>query len=213
MRELNTHIEEKRLELMQTGLSKAEATKVANQSMGSPKFIAKQIYEVYSQGSWRQALFAALPHLLIALFFAMRWWNITFWLSPILIAVIGIVIYGWAHGKPAWLFPWLGYCLTPVIIVGMLLMNFPGGWALLAVITYIPLALLIILPITKKTIERDWLFASLMLLPIPIMLCWRLALGIDDPQQWQARLYNNAQLIALTFAVLALTVATFIRIR
>lgn len=213
VRELHSHIEDKSQELIKSGLPEEEATKAAAQSLGSPKLLARQLYEVYSQGSWRQALFAALPHILVALFFLMHWWHITIWLLPILIAVIGVVGYGWTHGKPAWLFPWLGYCLTPVIVIGTLLFNLPGSWAWLAAIAYIPLALLVILPVTKKIIERDWLFASLMLLPIPIVLGWRLALGIEDMQQWQERLYDTAQLVALSFAVLALTVATFIRIR
>ena len=213
VRELRAHIEDKGEELIESGLSADEATRAAARSLGSPKLVAKQMYEVYSQGSWKQALFAALPHLLVALFFAMHWWHITAWLSPILVVVIGIAIYGWTHGKPAWLFPWLGYCLTPVIVIGTLLINLPGGWAWVAAIACIPLALLALLPVTKEIIERDWLFASLMLLPIPIVLGWRLALGIEDMQQWLARIYDTAQLIALSFAVLALTVATFIRIR
>jgi hypothetical protein len=213
VRELRTHIEDKSEEFMESGLSADEATRAATQSLGSPTLVAKQMYEVYSQGSWKQALFAALPHILVALFFAMHWWHITACLSPILVVVIGVAIYGWTHGKPAWLFPWLGYCLTPVIVIGTLLINLSSGWVWVAAITYIPLALFVLLPVTRKTIERDWLFASLMLLPIPVILGWRLALGIEDMQQWLARIYDAAQLIALSFAVLALTVTTFIRVR
>ena len=213
VQELCTHIEDKSEEFMDSGLSADEAIRTAIQSLGSPKLVAKQMYEVYSQGSWKQTLFAALPHLLVALFFTMHWWHITAWLSPMLLIVIGIAIYGWTHDKPAWLFPWLGYCLVPVIIIGMLFINLPGGWAWIAAIAYIPLALCILFPVAKKTIERDWLFASLMLLPIPVVLGWRLALGIEDMQQWLARICDTAQPIALSFAVLALTVATFIRVR
>src|SRR4030042_1474619 len=81
-------------------------------------------YDVYSQGSWRQAFFAALPHLLVAALFAMRCWKNTFWLIGMLIAIAGSVIYGWCRGKPAWLFPWLGYCLIPVMAGGILLIYF-----------------------------------------------------------------------------------------
>ncbi len=213
VREIYAHIEDKRQELVESGLSKDKAMRAAIRSLGSPKYIAKQMYEVYSQGSWRHALFAALPHLLVALFFAMHWWRITAWLSPVLIAAMGVVIYGWVRGKPAWLFSWLGYCLTPVVVIGILLTNLTGSWALLAVIVYVPLALLLILPIAKKIIERDWIFASLMLLPIPVLLGWKLALGIGNTLYWQERLYDNAQLIAFTFVVLALAVATFMRTR
>ncbi len=213
VRELNTHLEDKSHELIESGLSEEEASVTAAKLLGSPRIVAKQMYEVYSQGSWRQALFAALPHLLVAALFALHCWQNTIWLFGILIAVAGSVIYGWCHGKPAWLFPWLGYCLTPVITVGIILIYLPGSWAWVAAIAYIPLALLVIVPVTKRTIRKDWLFASLMLLPVPIVLGWILALEFEDALIWYKQLQEFASQIALSFAVLALTVATFIRIR
>jgi hypothetical protein len=211
--EYRAHIEDRCQELKESGLSEEEADKAAIKLLGPPQLIAKQIGEVYSQGTWQQALFAALPHVLVALLFALHWWEDTAWVPVVILVVIGTVIYGWRHGKPTWLFPWLGYCLTPVIAIGTLLMYLPGSWVWLAAIAYIPLALIIILSVAKQTIKIDWLFASLMLLPVPIVLGWRLALGIEDVLQWQARLYEATQLIALTFAILALTVAIFIRLR
>ncbi|OGO61563.1 MAG: hypothetical protein A2Z36_01495 [Chloroflexi bacterium RBG_19FT_COMBO_48_23] len=213
VRELNTHLEDKSRELIESGLSEEEASITAANLLGSPRVVARQMYEVYNQGSWRQALFAALPHLLIAALFALHFWKDTIWLIGIIIAVVCAVIYGWCHGKPAWLFPWLGYCLTPVIAIGTLLIYLPGSWTWFAAIAYIPLALLVIVPVTKKTIRKDWIFASLMLLPIPIVLGWMLALELDDTLIWYKQLQEFASQIALSFAVLALTVATFIRIR
>jgi hypothetical protein len=213
VRELNTHLEDKSHELIESGLSEEEATATAAKLLGSPRIVSKQMYEVYSQGSWRQALFAALPHLSVAALFAMRFWQNTFWLVGMLGAITGAVIYGWCHGKPAWLFPWLGYCLIPVIAVGILLIYLPGGWVWFAATAYVPLALLVIFSVTKQTIRKDWLFASLMLLPIPIVLGWMLALELEDKLIWQEQLFEFASLIALSFAVLALTVVTFIRIR
>jgi hypothetical protein len=213
VRELNTHLEDKSHELIESGLSEEEASVTAAKLLGSPRIVAKQMYEVYSQGSWRQALFAALPHLLVAALFALHCWQNTIWLFGIIIAVACSVIYGWCHGKPAWLFPWLGYCLTPVITVGIILIYLPGSWAWVAAIAYIPLALLVIVPVTKRTIRKDWLFASLMLLPVPIVLGWILALEFEDTLIWYKQLQEFASQIALSFAVLALTVATFIRIR
>jgi hypothetical protein len=171
------------------------------------------LYEVYSQGSWRQAIFAALPHLLVAALFAMHCWQNTFWLIGMIAAIAGAVIYGWCHGKPNWLFPWLGYCLTPVIAVGILLIYLPGNWAWFAATAYIPLALLVIFSVTRQTIKKDWVFASLMLLPIPIVLGWMLALELEDKLIWREQLHEFAPLIALSFAILALTVATFMRVR
>ena len=213
VRELHAHLEDKSQELREFGLSEEEATETAVQFLGSPRLVAQQMYEVYSQGSWRQTFFAALPHFLIASLFALHCWQSTIWLLAILVAVISAVIYGWCHGKPAWLFPWLGYCLIPVVAVGTLLIYLPGGWVWLAATAYVPLALFVLVSVTKQTIKQDWLFASLMLLPIPIVLSWILALGIGDRFLWYEHLYEAAPWIALSFAVLAITVATFIRIR
>lgn len=213
VRELRAHIEDKTDEFAESGLPEEEAKAKAAQLLGSPRLVAQQMYEVYSQGSWRQAIFAALPHFLVAALFALRCWQNTIWLLGILGAVICFAIYGWCHGKPAWLFPWLGYCLIPVIAVGILLIYLPGSWAWFAAAAYIALALLVIFPVTKQTIKRDWLFASLMLLPIPIVLGWILALGVGSKLLWHEQLYEIAPLIALSFAVLAITAATFIRIR
>jgi hypothetical protein len=218
IREIRTHIEDKKHELIESGLSEKEATDAAARLMGSPELVARQIYEVYSQGSWLQAIFAALPHLLVAAFFALHWWQHNFWLLGILPVIIGAAIYGWSHGKPAWLFPWLGYCLLPVIAVGILLVYLPGSWAWLAVCAYVPLALIIIFSVTKNITRKDWVFASLMLLPLPVMLGWILALWIRALNSHNSflsyeQLYEFAPLMALSFAVLALTVATFIRVR
>ena len=218
VREIRTHVEDKKHELIESGLSEKEALDTVNRHMGSPKLVAQQIYEVYSQGSWLQALFAALPHLLVAAFFALHWWQNTFWLIGIVVAVGCTAIYGWSHGKPAWLFPWLGYCLMPVLAVGILLIYLPGNWAWLAASAYIPLALIIVFSVTRKISKKDWVFASLMLLPLPIMLGWILALWIVALERNNGflaheQLYDFAPLMALSFAVLALTVATFIRVR
>jgi hypothetical protein len=218
VREIRTHVEDKKHELIESGLSEKEAMDTITRHMGSPKLVARQIYEVYSQGSWLQALFAALPHLLVAAFFALHWWQNTFWLIGIVVAVACTAIYGWSHGKPAWLFPWLGYCLMPVLAVGILLIYLPGNWVWLAGCAYIPLALIIVFSVTRKISKKDWVFASLMLLPLPIMLGWILALWIralEGQNGFLSReqLYDFAPLMALSFAVLALTVATFIRLR
>ena len=213
LQELSAHFEDRSRELVESGLSEEEADEIAAQFLGSPKFIAQQIYEVYSQGSWRQALFAALPHFLIASLFALSCWQSITWLLAILFVVICVVIYGWCHGKPAWLFPWLGYCLVPVVVVGTLLIYLPSGWAWLAAAAYAPLALFVLVLVTKQTIMRDWLFASLMLLPLPVVLGWILALGVGVRFPWYEYLYEAAPWIALSFVVLAITVATFIRIK
>jgi hypothetical protein len=215
MTELEAHIEDKLQELTGTGLSREEALKKCLKQMGNIKSIARQIYEAYSQGSWKQVLLAAMPHFLFGLLFVLNWWHHPAWLSLVLIFVIGTTLYGWSHGKPSWVFPWLGYTLVPVIIVGLMLIYLPQGWSFLAILVYLPIALWWLYRIVILSIKRDWLFSSLMLLPMPIIIGWYLAIspsGIPSEDSFQQLSYY-APWIGFSFMGLALTIAIFIRLR
>lgn len=213
LREIEGHIEDRVHDFEEEGLSQEEATEKITQILGPPKLVAQQIYEVYSEGSWRQSFFAALPHFLIAILFAMHWWQHTFWISATIILVICTVIYGWCHGKPTWLFPWLGYLLFPVIIIGLIFIYLPGNWTIFAALAYFPLALAIVFLVARHTLRKDWLFISLMLLPLPIVLGWVVALKINASFIQFEKIHEAAPWIALSFMVLALAVAVFIRVK
>ncbi len=86
----------------------------------------------------------------------------------------GIAIYGWFHDQPTWLFPWLGYCLVPVVTAGILLMYLPGSWAWVAFLPYVILAFMLLGFIGKQMIKKDWLLVSLTILPVPIVIGWLL---------------------------------------
>ena len=213
--ELETHIEDRLQELKESGLSEEEATETCLGLLGSAGLVARQIYEAHSQGSWRQALLASMPHLLFGLLFVLNWWHHIGWLSAILILILGAIAYGWWHGKPAWVFSWLGYTLLPVAVVGLLLPHLPKGWLWVAIFLYIPLALWWLYYIMDQTVRRDWLFSSLMLLPVPIIVGWVLAI---EPQSRLAdynmqRVNEFALSIGLSFLALALTIITFTRLR
>jgi len=212
--ELETHAEERLLEMKEAGLSDEEAAEECLGLLGSARLVARQIYEAHSQGTWRQALLAALPHLFFALLCALRWWNIG-WLPVALGVAIGIAFYGWCHGKPNWLFPWLGYSLLPVMITGLLLLYLPIGWAWVTILLYVPLVLLLLSYIAIRVINSDWLYSALMLLPIPSLVGWFVAAKMEDKLGgFNLKQFNEfAPLIGLSFLVLAVTVAIFIRIR
>lgn len=212
IRELRGHLEDKASELHEAGMSEEEASEVATKLLGSPRIIAQQIYEVYSQGSWKQTIFAVLPHFLTASLFALHWWFNPIWLVVILAGVIGTVIYGWCHSKPTWLFSWLGFLLIPVIVAGFMLLYLPGGWAWVAALVYVPLAIFILVVVAKQILKIDWLFVSLMLLPVSIVVGWVMVLSNGDIFSDDS-LHEAAAGIALSFAVLALAVATFIRVK
>ena len=213
--ELETHIEDKLQELKECGLSEEEAESTCLGLLGSARAIARQIYEAHSQGSWCQAFLAAMPHLLFAALFALNWWHHIGWLSIILVMVIGTSIYGWWHGKPTWVFPWLGYLLIPVATFGLILLYLPKEWSLLTIPFYFLFALWWLFCIVAQTAKRDWLFSSLMLLPVPIIIGWFLTLVPDAKitAQTMERVNYFAPWIALSFLILALTIAAFIRLR
>jgi hypothetical protein len=215
MNELETHIEDRLQEMKEAGLSEEEAAHRCVKLLGSAKLLARQVYEAHSQGSWRHALLASMPHLLFALLFVLNWWQGISWLSIMLITILGTAIYGWWHGKPTWLFPWLGYSLLPVMAAGLLLLYLPKGWSWLAIVIYVPLALWLIYSIIIQTIKRDWLHSSLMLLPIPIIIGWFLALEMEGrfPELSVQRLHHFSPWIGLSFLMLAAAVTTFIRLR
>jgi hypothetical protein len=214
--ELYTHLEEKTQELEENGLSREEAGKIAVQSLGSPELIAQQIYETHAQGSWKEALFSALPHLLVALLFTSYYWQNIVYASIILAATVGIAIYGWHRGKPIWLFPWLGYYLMPVVITGILLLSLPQGWGWIAALIYIPLALFVFIHIVRQTARRDWLYASLMLAPMVVTFTWFSSLGTGNQllaSDWIVRLHTNALWIVISFIALAGATIAFIRLK
>jgi hypothetical protein len=212
--ELETHAEERMLEMREAGLSDEEAASKCLGLLGSAKLVARQIYEAHSQGTWRQALLAALPHLFFAALFALKWWNIG-WLPVVLGVAAATAIYGWFHGKPNWLFPWLGYSMLPVVITGLLLLYLPTGWAWVTILLYVPLVLWLLCYITIKVVNSDWLYSALMLLPVPSLVGWFLAAELRDKfTGFDLKQLNEfAPWIGLSFLVLALTVAMFLRIR
>lgn len=213
--ELETHIEDELAELESQGLSKEEATEACVKLLGSAKLIAHQIYEAHSQGSWRQVLLASMPHLLFGLLFALNWWQYIGWLSIMLTLFLTVAVYGWWRGKPAWLFPWLGYTLLPVVVAGLFLLYLPRGWAWLTILLYIPFAVWLIYCVAIQTIKRDWLHGSLTLLPVPIIAGWLLAVKLDGrfAEFSISGIRDLAPWIGLSFLALGATAAAFIRLR
>jgi hypothetical protein len=215
-RELYTHLEDKSQELKESGLSQEEADKVATQTLGSPELIARQIYKVYAQGSWQEAFLAALPHFMVALLFASYYWENTICLLSVLVVTVGITIYGWHRDKPIWLFPWLGYYLLPVIVTGILLVYLSKGWGWIVVLIYIPVALFALICIVRQTMKRDWLYASLMLAPLPVIFSWLLSLGTGSEFLMNnigvAQVQTKVPWIVISFLALAGATAAFIRL-
>jgi hypothetical protein len=215
IRELETHIEDSVSEMEEAGFSEQDAAENCLVSLGSASLVARRMYEAHSQGTWHQALMASLPHLVFAGLFALNWWQGVGWLAIVIGVILGTALYGWLHGRPIWLFPWLGYLLVPVIGAGLLLLYLPRGLSWVAVVAYVPLAVWLMWAVAIQIVRRDWLYGALMLLPVPIAICWLLVaahgawflgFNIDEIQE-------VANWIGLSFFALAATALVFVRLR
>lgn len=228
IREMYTHLEEKVSELRSDGVAEKQATRAAIESFGRPRAIARLMYEAHSQGSWQETALAALPHLLLALIFAIGLWSEPFLAALILISVPCVTLYGWWHGKPSWLYPWVGYSLLPLFIAGYLSAptlwqafvfvargqgSFPSGWLLFIIIVLLASSLWVVASTAVRVVKRDWILGSLMLVPLPVVGGWmvnstmgRGAFGIEA-------LGGPALSLAIALFSLGVTSAAFIRLR
>jgi len=122
-RELRSHLEDHESELRRRGLDEDEARREAIEAFGDPHAIARDLYIVHSQGTWRDAFLTSLPHLLVAMLLTAYFAH-----SPecaialVVIAATGI-LQAVSKRAPAWSFSWLGYCLIPIVLAGIMLLD------------------------------------------------------------------------------------------
>ena len=225
VRELQTHFEDEIGELCQAGFSTTEAADVATKRFGAPEALGRQIYEVYSKGTWSQALLAAVPHFLLALTFGFHLWRNNFWLFATALAVISVTLYAWRHGRPSWFYSWLGYSLITLLVIVLLVLFAVGQglsrfmlgsgmqWVVMAI--YVPVALCLLGYTIVCVVRRDWLLASFMLLPFPAIIVWLLALeqGGGLAAYSKEGLQSGDQGMAFAFLALGGAAGTFIRLR
>jgi len=230
MRELCGYFQEKTEELQEAGLSEKEATSIAIQDCGRPRVIAQRMYEAYSKGSWMEAALAFLPHLIIAGLFLSHLWRHPIVAPVFFLFIVGVTLYGWWHGKPSWLYPWIGYSLALLLIGGYVSRHifvqatsfllwqgetFPSIWILLPISAMCLFSIWIIIRTTIRVARRDWILASLMLVPLPIVGGWLLTL-----EQAGGLLRGSAELshlpdisMAQALIMLGVTSAAFIMLR
>ena len=213
--ELRSHLEDGYDEMRESGLTEYEAANACIRLLGSAKLVAQQLYEAHSQGSWKHALLSSIPHMLFALLFVLNWWQGVEWIVITLAIIFAITLYGWLHGKPIWLFSWLGYALIPLIITGLLFLYLPKVLSWIAIVVYIPFTLWLFYSITMQTIKRDWLFSILTLLPLPIIIGWQFAVRQEGKflEISTAYMAQYGHFIGLSFFILAVIAVIFIRVR
>ena len=227
--ELYSYFYEKICELRARGLSERDADREAIKSCGHPRIVARLMYEACSKGSWTETGISCLPHLLIAGLFILHLWNHITLTSIVFFLIVSVTLFGWWRGKPGWLYPWIGYALFPLLIGGFASWtvfeqftsfiagssHLPEVWKLLAATALLLFSIWIIVRTTIRVVKRDWILASVMLVPLPVMGSWLYNF-------WQAgSSFQSASIIiqrwdasiGLVLVILAITSAVFIRLR
>lgn len=231
LRELGGYLREKVADLKEEGFSDREASRLAMESCGEPKVLAQKIYEAHSKGSWVEAMMACLPHFIVAGLFILGLWQNMLLVIVVEGLIVCVTLYGWRHGKPGWLYPWVGYSLAPLIVGGYISWptlkqtgafilwergSLPNTWLLLGVCGLFVFSLWIIIRTTIRVVRRDWILASLMLMPLPIIGEWLFGLRkldtIFDVAGVDASHALNMPM-STALVVLGITSAAFIRLR
>jgi hypothetical protein len=228
LKELQSHIEERAVELERDGLPASHAYRRATQELGRPDLLADGLYAVHSRGTWMDVLLAAMPHLLLAALFALHIWNNYLVLLVAIPSVSFIAYKGWRSGRAKWAYSWLGYSLAAPAI-SWLFAFFALGYAawtfvttgllpfgvplFILLVAYVPFSLWLLARVTKGVVKRDWLMASLTALPFPFLTSWILFLN------WQGGFWAGSPRVqetdgdrALIFLALALTTAVFFKV-
>ncbi len=233
LRELQGHLEDRAQELADSGMSIDASLNQAMREMGESRTVASSLYEVHSRRSWYHAGLAALPHVLLSLMFALHIWTAPIWVSLALGIALIISVLGWRAGRPTWTFPWLGYVLMVPLISWGLAMSAVGygAWGIITTgslpfgiplylgsLLYVGVSLWIVIRIVSRVARKDWLMASLTVLPIPFLAYWFLYFYDNDElftpsgERVGQSLQEVDSSAAIVFLILAVATAVFFRV-
>ena len=232
--ELYSHLQEKVSDLQERGASELEATREALASFGGARAIARLTYEAYSRGSWMEALISCQPHMIVAALFATHIWRQPVMLGAAFAAILLTAALGSRRGTPTWLYSWMGYAVFPFLILASM------SWdPVVRTVTYVvrgtgepapvwELALLgalcvftiwLVASTTVKSTRRDWILASLMLLPLPVLAIWLITINksegfvLDALRGFEVRFSRWDAAMAYFSATLGVASVLFIRVR
>ena len=228
--ELYSHLKEKISELESSGWPEQESVREALDSFGSPRLVARLTYEAFSRGSWLEALICAQPHLIATALFLTHFWIRPAFLAGSVALLALTTFLAWLNGRPNWLYSWASYVLVSLLAAAYISRRLAGQalaylllgdgqpsalWALLPLGLLYALSFWLLVATTTRALRRDWVLASLLLLPLPIMGIWvfnverlsPLLSGLGaDPHRWDAAM-------AAVFLVLAVVSALIVRLR
>jgi hypothetical protein len=231
--ELESHFQEKVNELEEEGLPPGEAERLAVASFGTAKAIARLMYQAYGRGSWMEALISCQPHIIAAVLFATHFWRHPILLGAACAAFMLITVLGWRKVESAWLYSWAGYSVFPLLVVGYLSRNTVAGtvgflltgsgspapvWQLAAACAFYAFAIWLVATSAVRVARRDWIFLSLLLLPLPVLGIW--AFSVDQVGEFflslgrgQGQFTRWDSSMAYFSVILAVTSVVFVRAR
>lgn len=234
LQELTSHFQEKVKELEWEGLSAEEANREAIDSFGTAKSIARLMDEAYSRGSWMDAFLSCQPHFIVALLFATHYWHNPLILGLTFGAILLITVLGWQRESPVWMYSWAGYAFFPFLI-GVYLSRHPlfstasfilvgtgspaPAWEIGALLALLAFFVWLIVTATVQIAKRDWLFLSLILLPLPVLGIWTLTVESTGDTLFRLFSQDSAPFarwdsaMAFFCLLLGVTSALFVRLR
>ena len=232
--ELYTHLQDKVSELQDSGVPEAQATRLALDAFGGARSIARLMYEAYSRGSWMEALISCQPHMIIAALFATHVWRQPILLVSTFAAIVLIALLGWRKGTPPWLYSWIGYAVFPFLILTFAswdpvvrtvrYITFGSGtpaplWQLALLGALCICTIWLVAAATVQIAKRDWIFVSLMLLPLPVLVIWLFTVNrsegyiLDALRGFEGKFSRWDMAMAYFCSTLGMASVLFVRIR
>jgi hypothetical protein len=187
LREIEAHVEDRTNALVARGLPAARARRRALDGFGRPQTLAHLMRQASLRASWLDALLAAAPFVLLAALLGLGLWTQPWITLSAAVAVVGVTLYGLWSGRPAWFYPWAGVALTLPVFAGYIAFAVLGGqapsvlagdappYALAGVAgaaLYFPVGVVVVAAAVLVAARRDWLDASMLLSPLPVVLAW-----------------------------------------
>jgi len=187
VREIEAHVEDRTAALVAGGMSPRRAQRRALEGFGRPQTLAHLMRQAHLRTSWGEAALGAAPYLILALLLGPGLWRTPLAAAVAATVIGGVTVYGLWLGRPAWFYPWAGVALLMPMFAGyiafaVLQQQLPrllggdidtfavagaGGAAL-----YFVVGALVVGASLLVAARRDWLDASMLLSPLPIVLAW-----------------------------------------
>lgn len=228
LHEIRDHIEDSANDLIDEGIPSDDAFTYVINDLDDSRNIARNLYTVHSRGSWHHTALAVLPHILLSLMFALGLWRAPGWLFLALVAATTISVFGWKKGRSTWTYPWLGYCLVAPIVSWGLAMSAVGygAWGVvtrgvlpldvpiyIVSFVYIAVSLWVVVRIVSRVAQRDWVIASLTVMPVPFLGYWFLFFYGQKEMVISSSYRQGVDASAtIVFLLLAIATAAFFRI-